>query len=627
MIYELQEAIKSVGFEPPEHIVAGKVHRFSTNGKRSDKSGWVLLFSDGEGAAFGCWRTGEVHNWFANRLSQADPNEQERMKREFEKAKAKAKQELEDSYRLAATEAKAIYDTARPALEHDYLSLKGIRPNMARIFGGKLILPIYDALGNIQSIQSIFSDGTKRFHAGGKMQGGHCWIGDPKNSDTILIAEGFATADSLAQATGYAVCIAFNAGNLKPVADMVYAEHGGKRLLICADNDKHGAGADKAIATGYEYIICPVDGDFNDMALASGLESVKNAIDGVAQPESFLVNVEDIMKSVTKPDWIIKGILERNSSNLLFGEPGAGKSLFALDWAFCIGTGRSWHGHLVKEPMSVVYIAGEGHRGLAMRMQALSQKYDDKPKNIFFSRKSVDMISDVQVEVIAKIVKETCANPAVVFIDTLHRNMVGDENSSEDIAKYFKSIEHLQKQLGCAIVTVHHSGHGDKTRARGSSSIKAGVDAEFCVSKEGKSAVFACTKSKDFSAGSDMRFGILEVSLEGPTFYDDDEDKQVTSVYLDYLGVEKTEPELQQNHAIVLDLIRQSITEAGTSGAGKTIRGELETVVTKDIVKSYVFEVFTDKNRWRKFDASINYLMKQSLIFVDGDYIWTTSPQ
>jgi len=625
MIYELREVIRSVGFEPPESVIAGKVKRFSTNGKKSDKSGWVFLFPDGEGASFGCWRTGEVHQWQAKRDKPLAPDEQEAMRRQFEEAKAKAKQELEESYKLAATEAKAIYETARPALEHDYLSLKGIRPNMTRIFGGKLIIPVYGPDGNLQSIQSIFSDGTKRFHAGGKMQGGHCWIGDPKQSSVLLVAEGFATADSLAQATGYAVCIAFNAGNLKPVTDMIHHQYSDKRMIICADNDKHGKGAEKAHDTGYEYIVCPIDGDFNDMATLQGLDAVAKAINGVPTPKGLLISVADMMAAVKKPDWLIKNIIERGSMNLLFGESGAGKSLFALDWAFCIGNGINWHNHKVKQAAQVIYIAGEGHRGLTLRMKALSQKYNEQPENIFFSQRSVNLLDEAEALAITKIVDDMSINPSIIFIDTLHRNMIGDENKSDDMAKFLKCIELLISKTGCAVMLVHHSGHGDKTRARGSSAIKAAMDAEFCVSKEGMTSIMTCTKSKDFDAGQDIRFGILPVELEGDLYYDDDEQKQITSVYLEYIGSAEKEFELKGNDKIVLDSIEAAVKEHGESGKGKTILGENETVVSLDLIKAYVFETINDKNRWRKMEAALKSLVKQGLIMQDGNYVWITS--
>ena len=60
-------AIAAAGLTPPVEIIAdGKIHRFSTNGKRGDDSGWYMLHTDGIAAgAFGCWRTGLHSNWCA----------------------------------------------------------------------------------------------------------------------------------------------------------------------------------------------------------------------------------------------------------------------------------------------------------------------------------------------------------------------------------------------------------------------------------------------------------------------------------------------------------------------------------------------------------------------------------
>ena len=45
---EFQAAIAAAGLTPPDSINAdGKIHRFSTNGKRGDDSGWYVLHTDG----------------------------------------------------------------------------------------------------------------------------------------------------------------------------------------------------------------------------------------------------------------------------------------------------------------------------------------------------------------------------------------------------------------------------------------------------------------------------------------------------------------------------------------------------------------------------------------------------
>jgi RecA-family ATPase len=57
-------------------------------------------------------------------------------------------------------------------------------------------------------------------------------------------------------------------------------------------------------------------------------------------------------------------------------------------------------------------------------------------------------------------------NPAMVVIDTLAKNLGADENSNQDIGQYVRNVDDLiTRPFGCTVATVHHVGHGDKTRA------------------------------------------------------------------------------------------------------------------------------------------------------------------
>jgi phage/plasmid primase-like uncharacterized protein len=622
MLPDLCDAIRAVGYEPPSNIAIGKVTRFSTNGKRNDRSGWVHVFDDGKGAVFGCWRSGEQHQWFEKRDYVPDIHEQEVMRQQFEEAKRKAVAERDAAYSVAAKEAQVLFDNAVPVVSHDYLTNKGIQPNMARVFGGKLIIPVYGSDGEIQSVQSIFSDGAKRFHSGGKMAGGHCWIGDPVESETLLIAEGFATADSLHQATKLAVCIAFNAGNLKPVTQMLASQYIGKKIVICADNDASGVGISKAKECGVDIVLPTIDGDFNDLMSEKGIDAVRDIVFGKVKQEGLFITIEDMMAGIKKPNWLIKGILERGSMNLLFGESGAGKSLFAMDWAFCAATGKDWHGHKIKEELKTLIIMGEGLRGASMRFKALSQKYGEAPKNIRLSRRSINLLDSKEADDILKIVAELDFKPDIIIIDTLHRNMVGDENSSEDMAMYFKSIELLARRLDAAIVTVHHSGHGDKGRSRGSSSIKAAMDAEFCVTKNGDGITFSCTKSKDFGFGTDISFVIKEVELEGEVFYDEDDDKQITSVYLEYQGVAKKEKSLPKKLQKALDSLVLAAETIGKERPELSILGSGQIIVSLSEWKPFFNEDKELASRRQNFSECRKELIKQEFIGVDGDYSW-----
>ena len=64
IINQFRDAIAAAGLTPPDEIIDdGKIHRFSSNGKPRDESGWYVLHSDGVAAgAFGDWREGFTQN-------------------------------------------------------------------------------------------------------------------------------------------------------------------------------------------------------------------------------------------------------------------------------------------------------------------------------------------------------------------------------------------------------------------------------------------------------------------------------------------------------------------------------------------------------------------------------------
>lgn len=251
------------------------------------------------------------------------------------------------------------------------------------------------------------------------------------------------------------------------------------------------------------------------------------------KPQFRLISATELTAKPVQINWLVENILEHGSLNLMFGEPSAGKSLFALDWGFCVAAGRDWEGYKTQQT-DVVIVAGEGYAGMARRLKALEVKYDIKaPGNLYISERPGQLLDNANAESIADSIKATCPNPGLVIVDTLHRNMDGDENSSQDIGKFINNLDCFFKPLGAAVLVVHHSGHSDNKRSRGSSSIKAAMDAEFSVIKNHNSITFACTKAKDFEALKPLSFSLKIVDL--PDWLDGD-GEPLNSVYLEFDG-------------------------------------------------------------------------------------------
>ena len=112
---------------------------------------------------------------------------------------------------------------------------KGVQPHGIRQDRDLLLIPMRDASGALHSLQTIGTDGSKRFLSGGRVTG--CYFGIGKPDGTLCIAEGYATGASIFEATGYAVAVAFNAGNLDAVARELRGKYPDMRIIVCADDD------------------------------------------------------------------------------------------------------------------------------------------------------------------------------------------------------------------------------------------------------------------------------------------------------------------------------------------------------------------------------------------------------
>ena len=222
-VNNFSQEIQSHGWEPGDIHTNGQINRFDTD-RRGDRCGWYIGFADGDfiAGAYGSWKEGSKYTWCSKNGIRTD-EEQAFVK----KCMAEADEQRRKVEKKAKKRAQFTWDNAKPAEpDHPYLIKKGVQAYGARQYKGRLIIPVMDVEGEIASVQFISGDGTKRFLKGGKVAGGSWTIA---GDEAKIICEGFATAASIAEATGATVKIAFNAGNLVKVAEPGW--------IIAGDND------------------------------------------------------------------------------------------------------------------------------------------------------------------------------------------------------------------------------------------------------------------------------------------------------------------------------------------------------------------------------------------------------
>jgi len=117
-------------------------------------------------------------------------------------------------------------------------------------------------------------------------------VGSLEVEAVVCIAEGFATGASIHEATGLSVAVAFNAGNLEPVAKALRKKFPDSLLMICADDDwmtegnpGRAKGEAAALAVG-GVLVLPVfqreraekATDFNDLHQSEGMDAVQRIV-------------------------------------------------------------------------------------------------------------------------------------------------------------------------------------------------------------------------------------------------------------------------------------------------------------------------------------------------------------
>ena len=237
------EAMQIAGLTPPSNIEPDKIYRFAGAGKgKANKAAWCKLFADGSGGVYGDYSTGLSTSWHATREAPLTALQRDAFRQQLADAKAANALHEAAKHAQAAKVATAIWERAKAApADHAYLVRKRITAHGARVHKVALLIPVRDGTA-LHSLQFIDGDGTKRFLTGGRKRGCYYSIGHTGGAKALCIAEGFATGATIHQATGYLVAVAFDAGNLEPVAITLRAKFPKLPIILCADDDKDTLG-------------------------------------------------------------------------------------------------------------------------------------------------------------------------------------------------------------------------------------------------------------------------------------------------------------------------------------------------------------------------------------------------
>ncbi|MDL2210248.1 ssDNA-binding domain-containing protein [Desulfovibrio sp. OttesenSCG-928-O18] len=307
---EFAQALENSGLDlrGRSPIMDGQIHRVPLIGRNGgDLDGAYCGFLDERPAGWmQNFSAGEKTTWVATGHTLT--------KEQIAAQRAEIARKREERQRLVLEQQQK---TAREAhtewIAHDwasddnpYLLAKGIQAfGVREDVDGTLLVPVMTVDKELRGLQTIAPDGEKRFMYGMEKNGNFHLIAEPGkdlSQGEIILAEGYATGVSLHMATDKPVAVAFDAGNLEPVARKLREKYPNAAITICADNDHQhtrrtpegvelwnkgvALAQDAALAVGGK-VVAPIFNeeerargltDFNDLHQSRGLKEVQNQL-------------------------------------------------------------------------------------------------------------------------------------------------------------------------------------------------------------------------------------------------------------------------------------------------------------------------------------------------------------
>lgn len=252
-----------------------------------------------------------------------------------------------------------------------------------------------------------------------------------------------------------------------------------------------------------------------------GVAPIRQQPAGASRGQISWRKASELVSEPAPLNWLVRTVFECACLALWYGNAASSKTWVMLSMAMAIASGRDWMGSPVRQG-AVFILAGEGNRGLRRRIAGIAKHSGLDLSNVplFVSDRAAALSADASVaEVIAgvqRLIEETGCMPVLVVVDTLSRNFGdGDENSTPDMAKFVRGLDWIKEELGATVLLIHHVGHGDKTRARGNSTLVGALDAEYRITRDELGVIqFECTKAKDFEQPPPRYFTLIDVELD-----------------------------------------------------------------------------------------------------------------
>ena len=266
-----------------------------------------------------------------------------------------------------------------------------------------------------------------------------------------------------------------------------------ERVFLCLDADKAGEDACKRLAgllpdTVSVTRIQPCMKDWNDVLVHRAEIPNRNYFKSIvlkepSKPETVkIIRMSDV--ELTPVEWLWKPYLPFGKLSVLQGNPGEGKTYFAMHLAAACTNGKLLPNMERMEPFNVIYQTAEDGLGDTVKPR-LIEAGADLDRVLVIDDSEVQLtLSDERIE---KAIIEN--NARLVIIDPIQAYLGADVdmNRANEVRPIFMRLGQVAQRTGCAILLIGHlnkaAGMQSLQRGLGSIDIAAAVRSVMFIGK------------------------------------------------------------------------------------------------------------------------------------------------
>ena len=266
-----------------------------------------------------------------------------------------------------------------------------------------------------------------------------------------------------------------------------------ERVFLCLDADKAGEDACKRLAallpdTVSVTRIQPCMKDWNDVLVHRAEIPNRNYFKSIvlkelSKPETVkIIRMSDV--ELTPVEWLWKPYLPFGKLSVLQGNPGEGKTYFAMHLAAACTNGKLLPNMERMEPFNVIYQTAEDGLGDTVKPR-LIEAGADLDRVLVIDDSEVQLtLSDERIE---KAIVEN--NARLVIIDPIQAYLGADVdmNRANEVRPIFMRLGQVAQRTGCAILLIGHlnkaAGMQSLQRGLGSIDIAAAVRSVMFIGK------------------------------------------------------------------------------------------------------------------------------------------------